>query len=66
MVTLYDIAKEKYKHEIQELAEGFTENEEHNRAREKQNDDLNKKIRELKKKIKKILMQSLKFKRNNT
>lgn len=53
MVALYDIAKEKYSHEIEELAEGFTEDEEHNRASEKQNDDLNKEIRELKKKIKK-------------
>ncbi|MCH3964526.1 MAG: hypothetical protein LKE46_09645 [Clostridium sp.] len=53
LMTLYNIAKEKHKHEIQEFAEGFTENEEHNRAREKQNDDLNKEIRELKKKIKK-------------
>lgn len=53
LLTLYNIVKEKHKHEIQELEEGFNENEEHNRVREKQNDDLNKEIRELKKKIKK-------------
>lgn len=53
MVVLYNTTREKYMHEIEDLAEGFRQNEEHSRDREKQNEELSKEIRELKKKIRK-------------